>query len=95
MPRIIAQAQAAIAASVGVNQPNVMPPMMIAGVSSAGNAATKRQRQHLPAESLVAAHVVPARAVGDIEHHEHASSRRPGMTPPRNSAPIETFAIMP
>ena len=27
--------------SVGVNQPNVMPPMMIAGVSSAGNAATK------------------------------------------------------
>ena len=41
MPRIIAQAQAAIAASVGVNQPNVMPPMMIAGVSSAGSAAMK------------------------------------------------------
>ncbi len=41
MPSIIAQAQAAIAASVGVNQPNVMPPMMIAGVSSAGSAAMK------------------------------------------------------
>ena len=36
---MMAQAQAAIAASVGVNQPNVMPPMMIAGVSNAGNAA--------------------------------------------------------
>ncbi len=30
-----------MAASVGVNQPNVMPPTMIAGVSSAGNAAMK------------------------------------------------------
>ena len=39
MPRIMAQAQAAMAASVGVNQPNVMPPMMMAGVSSAGSAA--------------------------------------------------------
>ena len=41
LDQVIAQAQAAIAASVGVNQPNVMPPMMIAGVSSAGSAATK------------------------------------------------------
>ena len=40
MPRMIAQAQAAMAASVGVNQPNVMPPMMMAGVSSGGSAAT-------------------------------------------------------
>ena len=40
MPRIMAQAQAAMAASVGVNQPNVMPPMMMAGVSSGGSAAT-------------------------------------------------------
>ena len=41
MPRISAQAQAAMAASVGVNQPKVMPPMMMAGVSSAGSAAMK------------------------------------------------------
>jgi hypothetical protein len=38
---MIAQAQAAIAASVGVNHPNVMPPMMMAGVSKAGSAAMK------------------------------------------------------
>ena len=31
MPSTIAQAQAAIAASVGVNHPNVMPPTMMAG----------------------------------------------------------------
>ena len=36
----MAQAHAAMAASVGVNQPNVMPPMMMAGVSSGGRAAT-------------------------------------------------------
>ena len=41
MPRISAQAQAAIAASVGVNQPKVMPPTMITGVISAGSAAMK------------------------------------------------------
>ena len=41
MPSTIAHAQAAIAASVGVNHPNVMPPMMIAGVSKAGSAARK------------------------------------------------------
>jgi hypothetical protein len=37
----MAQAQAAIAASVGVNQPKVMPPMIIAGVNNAGSAAIK------------------------------------------------------
>ena len=41
MPRIMAQAQAAIAASVGVNQPKVMPPTMMIGVINAGRAAIK------------------------------------------------------
>ena len=41
MPSIKAQVQAAIAASVGVNQPKVMPPTMMIGVISAGRAAMK------------------------------------------------------
>ena len=44
--------------------------MMIAGVSSAGSAAMKVTPEHPPAERLVAAHVVAARAVIDVSHHE-------------------------
>jgi hypothetical protein len=50
-PRIMAQAQAATAASVGVNQPKVMPPMMIAGVSSGGTAAMNVEPSVLQAKA--------------------------------------------
>ena len=51
MPSISAQVQAAIAASVGVNQPKVMPPTMMIGVISAGSAAMKVLQQRRSSET--------------------------------------------
>ena len=67
--------QAAIAASVGVNQPKVMPPTINSGVSSAGSAAEESDEQRAPAKLLVATHAVAPRAVGGVAHHEQRHHR--------------------
>ena len=85
---------AATAASVGVKMPNDMPPMMIAGVISAGSAWTKVVRR-TESRKTWSRPILWRWAYQVTYIMRNAAISRPGMKPAAKSWPIETFAMTP
>ena len=80
-------------ASVGVNWPVRMPPMMMIGIIS-GTAASFVAVRELAERGALALDADRPEEMA-VDHQPDADQQTPGTTPPRNSPPIETLPVAP